>query len=134
MNIDKTARQYNKVMIWVLAGLTLLGLIVMQVTGRQYLLSPMLISLVFCLLSGQVYIQGWKAVARRAYDALPKYYLASSAFRLMAAAIVLLVYCFIMRRDIMSIKWFAVVFIVYYIVILVFDAVFFAKVSKNNNK
>ena len=134
MNIDKTALNYNKVSIWILTVTTLLGLIVMQLTGWQWLLYPMLISLVFCMLSGQAYIQGWKVVAHRASEALVKYYLAGSAFRLMAAAIVLLVYCFVMRHDITSIKRFAVVFIVYYIVILVFDAVFFAKVSKNNNK
>lgn len=134
MNIDKTAYKYNKVSLWVLTGLTLTGLMVMQLTGWQQLLYPMLISLVFSLVCGVAYIQGWKAIARRAPEALPKYYLAGSAFRLMASAIVLLVYCVVMRHDLSAIKWFAIVFIVYYIVILVFDAVFFAKVSKNSNK
>jgi len=47
----------------------------------------------------------------------------------MAAAMVLLVFCVVNRGDIDSIKWFAVVFIIYYLVILAFDALFFAKIS-----
>jgi hypothetical protein len=34
------------------------------------------------------------------------------------------------RADIEAIKWFAIVFIIFYLVMLAFDAVFFAKVSK----
>ena len=93
-----------------------------------------LISAVFHLVCSLIYVYGWQAIARRAPESMPKYYLAGSAFRLMAAAIVLLVYCVVERHDIQTIKWFAIVFIVYYIVTLVFDAVFFAKVSKNSNK
>ena len=134
MNIGKTALIYNKVLIYILAGLTMLGLLTMQLTGLMSLLYPMVISVVFSFVCGVAYIQGWKAIARRAPESLPKYYLAGSAFRLMAAAIVLLIYCVVERHDIYIIKWFAIVFIVYYIVTLVFDAVFFAKVSKNSNK
>lgn len=134
MNIGKTALIYNKVLICILAGLTMLGLLTMQLTGLSVLLYPMVISVVFSFVCGWTYIQGWKAIARRAPESMPKYYLAGSAFRLMAAAIVLLVYCVVERHDIQTIKWFAIVFIVYYIVTLVFDAVFFAKVSKNSNK
>ena len=130
MDISKTASRYRKVSIWVIAGLTLLVLMVMQLTGNEALLNPMLISVGYSLICAESYIQGWKVIARRSPENLPKYYLAGSAFRLMAAAIVLLVYCVIMRHDITSIKWFAVVFIVYYLVILVFDAIFFAKVNK----
>jgi hypothetical protein len=134
MNIGKTALIYNKVLICILAGLTMLGLLTMQLTGLSVLLYPMVISVVFSFVCGWAYIQGWKAIARRAPESMPKYYLAGSAFRLMAAAIVLLVYCVVERHEIQTIKWFAIVFIVYYIVTLVFDAVFFAKVSKNSNK
>lgn len=89
-----------------------------------------LISAVFHILCSFAYIAGWQALARRSPEILPKYYLASSAFRLMAAAIVLLVFCVVKRADIEAIKWFAIVFIIFYLVMLAFDAVFFAKVSK----
>lgn len=89
-----------------------------------------LISAVFHIVCSVAYIWGWQALARRSPETLPKYYLASSAFRLMAAAAVLLVFCVVKRDDPGAIKWFSMVFIVFYLVMLVFDAIFFAKVSK----
>ena len=88
-----------------------------------------LISSVFHIICSLIFIYGWQAIARRSPEVLPKYFLASSALRLMAAAMVLLVFCVVNRGDIDSIKWFAVVFIIYYLVILAFDALFFAKIS-----
>lgn len=90
-----------------------------------------LISAVFHIVCSVAYIWGWQALARRSPETLPKYYLAGSAFRLMAAAAVLLVFCVVKRDDPGAIKWFSMVFIVFYLVMLVFDAIFFAKVSKS---
>ena len=89
-----------------------------------------LISAVFHILCSAAYIGGWLALARRSPETLPKYYLAGSAFRLMAAAAVLLVFCVVKRDNPEAIKWFSIVFIIFYLVMLVFDAIFFAKVSK----
>ena len=84
----------------------------------------------FHILCSAAYIGGWQALARRSPETLPKYYLAGSAFRLMAAAAVLLVFCVVKRDNPETIKWFSIVFIIFYLVMLVFDAIFFAKVSK----
>ena len=89
-----------------------------------------LISAVFHILCAAAYIGGWQALARRSPETLPKYYLAGSAFRLMAAAAVLLVFCVVKRDNPEAIKWFSIVFIIFYLVMLVFDALFFVKVSK----
>lgn len=90
-----------------------------------------LISAVFHVLCSIAYIGGWQAIARRSPETLSKYYLAGSAFRLMAAAALLLIFCVVKRDNPETIKWFSVVFIIFYLVMLVFDAIFFAKVSKN---
>jgi len=90
-----------------------------------------LISALFHILCSIAYIWGWQALARRSPETLPKYYLAGSAFRLIAAAAVLLVFCVVKRDTPEAIKWFSIVFIIFYLVMLVFDAIFFAKVSKN---
>ncbi len=91
-----------------------------------------LISALFHFIFSAAYIWGWQMLVRRSPDILPKYYLAGSAFRLMVAAMVLLVFCVVNRNDIEAIKCFSIVFIIFYLVILVFDAIFFANVSKNN--
>ena len=134
MNINKTASAYNRQVVWLITALTIGGFLLMQVLHFGALLMPLAISAFFSLMCAAAYVQGWKAIARRSPALLPKYYLAGSAFRLLAAAMVMLVYCVVERADVGAIKWFAVVFIIFYIVLLIFDALFFAKVSKNINK
>ena len=64
---------------------------------------------------------------------LAKLFLASSIFRLFMAAAATLVFCVVKRDDLSAIKWFAVVFIVFFLVTLAFDAIFFAIVSKTSS-
>ena len=65
---------------------------------------------------------------------LAKLFLASSLFRLFMAAAATLVFCVVKRDDLSAIKWFAAVFVVFFLVTLTFDAIFFAIVSKTSNK
>ncbi len=123
--IRKTSREY---IIWTL----FFTLSLFCGTAFHDMFSYGLISALLHFIFSAAYIWGWQMLARRSPDILPKYYLAGSAFRLMAAAIVLLVFCVVNRGDIEAIKWFSVVFIIFYLVMLLFDAIFFAKVSKNN--
>ena len=132
MNINKTVSLYNKVMVWLVSGLTLVGLLTMQLSGWNELLTGLIVSAVFCLVCGVAYIQGWKALANRSAQLLPKYHLAGSALRLITACVVMLVVCVLNRANPFGIKLFAVVFMVYYVVMLIFDALFFTKVSKFN--
>ena len=63
-----------------------------------------------------------------------KLFLGSSLFRLFMAALATLVFCVVKGDDLSAIKWFAIVFIVFFLVTLAFDAIFFAIVSKSSNK
>ena len=63
-----------------------------------------------------------------------KLFLGSTVFRLFMAAAAMLVFCFVKRDDRSAIKWFAIVFVVFFLITLLFDALFFAIVSKNSNK
>lgn len=129
MDIDRTYARYLKTASALLVSLTVTGALLSLLTGvgRGWIL---IIATVFHAVCSMAYIYGWRAMARRSPETLPKYYLAGSAFRLMAAAIVLLVVCVVKRADIDAIRWFTIVFIVYYLAMLIFDAIFFANVSK----
>lgn len=132
MDIDRTYARYLKTASALLVSLTVTGALLSLLTGvgRGWIL---IIATVFHAVCSMAYIYGWRAMARRSPETLPKYYLAGSAFRLMAAAIVLLVVCVVKRADIDAIRWFTIVFIVYYLAMLIFDAIFFANVSKNKS-
>ena len=122
-DLKKTTREYLITALF-LALSMYIGTLTVNMEGYG------LISAVFHILCATAYIGGWQALARRSPETLPKYYLAGSAFRLMAAAAVLLVFCVVKRDNPEAIKWFSIVFIIFYLVMLVFDAIFFAKVSK----
>ena len=85
--ITKTARQYRSQSLWVLCTLTIIGLLYIQIQGRFELINSLIISILFNLFCSIAYGQTWKAIARRSPETLPKFYLAWSAMRLMAAAI-----------------------------------------------
>lgn len=65
---------------------------------------------------------------------LTKLFMASSVFRLFMAVAAMLVFCVVKRDDLSAIKWFVVVFVAFYLVTLVFDALFFVVISKTSNK
>ena len=122
-SIKKTTREYIIYTLFLTLSMYI-GTLTVNMEGYG------LISAGFHILCSAAYIGGWQAVARRSPETMPKYYLAGSAFRLMAAAAVLLVFCVVKRDSPGAIKWFSIVFIIFYLVMLVFDAIFFAKVSK----
>ena len=124
MDIDKTVRVYTA---WAICLPAVLYLFCQPLGMGAY----GLISAMFHILCSVAYIMGWRAMALRSPQMLPKYYLAGTALRLMAAAMVLLVFCVVSRADTGAVKGFALVFIVFYLVMLTFDAIFFAKVSNN---
>ena len=133
LNINRTYALYNKVALWVLAGLTLVALLLMRVLMQTEWLTAILIAVVFNYASSISYALAWRSTARRSPELLPKFHLAASVLRLLLAAVVILCYCVAVRKHPEEIKVFAVIFILYYLVMLVFDALFFAKISKQCN-
>ena len=105
----------------------------MQVLSRQALLLSLIISFAFHYLCSIVYSAVWQSVSLRSPKMIPHLHLAASFIRLILAAIILLVYCFIVAQKVLIVQ-FAVVFIIYYLVMLLFDALFFIKVSKISNQ
>lgn len=132
-HIARTHALYNKVALWILAAMTLTAFAIMSVADTQDWTAAIVVSVVFnygcCFAYGLV----WKQMARRSPELLPKLYLASSALRLLLGATALLIGCVVMRHQPELIKSFAIVFVIYYLVVLIFDAIFFAKISKQNN-
>jgi hypothetical protein len=131
--IHRISHNYQKFALYILCGLTLLGLLLMRISLPQTLLWPLVISFSFHYLCSIAYSVAWQTVASRSPEVMPRLHLAASFMRLILAALVLLVYCLVVAQKTLIMQ-FAIVFMVYYLVILLFDAVFFAKVSKISNQ
>ena len=62
---------------------------------------------------------------------LNKFYLAASGLRMLLAFMVIVVYAFVVKDRTRLIS-FAVIFMIFYLILLVFDTFYFYKVEKNN--
>lgn len=131
--VNLIGRQYNKCSLWVVAAATLATLLAISIYDAQQFVDPLVISAVYALVTNTVYCLSWKAVAKSSPNALGKFYLAGSALRMMLAVLVAVAYCVIVGdRD--AILNFILVFSSFYVVMLVFDGVFFARMERKRNQ
>lgn len=130
--IGEVRRRYGQYGLWLTAAMALAILVVMSVWGWMRLTCPLVVSVLFTWIANTAYGAAWKGVALSSPSALTKFYLAASALRMMAAALVVAVYC-VLSRERQAILDFVAVFFAFYVVMLVFDGMFFARVEKNNN-
>lgn len=131
--IDQISRQYNKYSLWVISATTLIGLLAINIFELRQLVNPLVVSVIYALLSSVSLGISWKFVAQSSPKALGRFYLASSAIRMLIAVIVVLVFCVIAEGR-SAILNFIVVFSSFYMVMLVFDGVFFARAEKGKKQ
>ena len=98
------------------------------ITDAQ-LVTANIISFVFQLVLITAYGKAWERVAKSSPKNLTVLYMSATGLRLLLAALVLLVYMFTHRTS-GSLLAFSVVFVVYYIIILIYDTIFFVSVEK----
>ena len=132
--IDNTSRRYCKYGIWLTSALTFAVIIAISVNWLDIsLVSALAVSALYSIIVNLAYGSLWKRIAKSAPGTMAKFYLAASALRLITAALVVIVFCVINRSDKELIRNFIFVFFAFYLVMLVFDSVFFARTEKNNN-
>ena len=130
--IGLIARQYYKVSLWIIFGLTVIILLVMQYLQDTGLVNALAISALYSLVSSIAYIQSWKSVARRSTSSLGKFYIAASALRMLAAVAVVVVSMVVLRGDRNALIGFTAMFVGFYLVMLAFDCIYFAQIEKKN--
>ncbi|MGI6232059.1 MAG: hypothetical protein ACOYJF_04300 [Prevotella sp.] len=129
--IDHIARHYQKYSLWLTTALALLALLGMSIVRDTRLLTAVLVSVVFSLMVCGIHGAWWRSVARRSPDRLGKFYLMSSVARMMVGLLtyLILVLCSRVSGTVLGAT---VIFVVFYIAILVFDCIYFARVEKKN--
>ena len=129
--IRKSVRKYLFVSFSLIAVLTLCVLGYMFVFSNTNVVTPMLTSIVYNLVICSLYIYIWKMVAKYSPDSILQLYLGSTGLRLITAMFVLLIYCYLVTDKPLRMN-FALVFCFYYIVMLVFDTLYFVKFERVN--
>ena len=141
--IDEIGRRYYKLSLWVIVGISLMLLLMLSGTSHwnDSVLYAIIISAVFSFITSVAYQASWKGIAKNSPSTLTKFYLAAPALRMMAAVLVILVY-FVVNKNATNVDGspairglmlsFTFIFLAYYVVLLVLDCVYFAKVEKRN--
>ena len=125
-NIEKLSMTYMRYGLMVTVALALIGLMVMQVLYLD-LLTPIIVSVAFSLVTCVAIVQIWKRVALSSPDSLPTFFTAVSGFRLLLALAVMFVYYLVDTQD--SMLRFFMVFIVFYFGMLIHHSIFFARIN-----
>ena len=131
MDVNKVYKKYYKNNLWIIAGLYLIGLLVVQLTQHTAYINVLTICAVFSLITSSIYGGAWKAIASQSPTVMNNFYLAGSGFRMLLAFLTVLVYALIVKERVMILS-FAVIFMIFYLVLLAFDTIYFSKVEKNN--
>lgn len=128
--VDITSKRYFKYSLWLIAALTLLCSAAISMNVLKYsIVNALAISALYTVFINSIYVVFWRKMAKTSPNVMTKFYLAASALRLVSAVVVT-AYCLICH-DKNSIRDFALLFMSFYIVMLVFDSVFFAHVEKS---
>lgn len=130
-NARNIAKKYYQLGLWTTFGLMLIMLVGAQVTSHWEWVSAIIAAALFSLLTTIAYALCWYKVASKSENSLGKFYITASAIRMMTAFIVVLIFVLTAGSKSSAIV-FAVVFIIFYIVMLVLDTVYFAQVEKRN--
>ena len=125
-SIKKLSIAYMRYGVMVTVALALVGLMVMQVWYLD-LLTPIIVSVAFSLVTCVAIAQIWKRVALSSPDSLPTFFTAVSGFRLLLALAVMFVYYLVDTQD--SMLRFFMVFVVFYFGILIHHSIFFARIN-----
>ena len=125
-NIKKLSMTYMRYGVMVAVALALVGLMVMQIWFLD-LLTPIIVSVAFSLVTCVAIAQIWKRVALSSPDSLPTFFTAVSGFRLLLALAVMFVYYLVDTQD--SMLRFFMVFIVFYFGMLIHHSIFFARIN-----
>lgn len=131
MSITDIEKNYNKINLWILVAITLIGLIMSQILLQQTLITPLIISAIFFIITNKIYGKLWKYFATNSPMALGKFYLVGSMLRMFLAVIItfigILVFEEIMKRCLRMYLYLPLLYLDN-----VFDSVYFFRIEKNN--
>ena len=133
--IRQASIRYKQISLWLTAAVALAVLFVCRLSAQcddmiAQVVNPLVVSAIFSLAASTAYGEAWKAVAKSSPANLARFYLAALVLKLMAGTLVFLIYVLVCDRQ--NILGFTAIFALFYVVLLVFDCIYFARVEKKS--
>ena len=131
--IRQASIRYKQISLWLTAAVALAVLFACRLSAQcddmiAQVVNPLVVSAIFSLVASTAYGEAWKAVAKSSPANLAKFYLAALVLKLMAGTLVFFIYVLVCDKQ--NILGFTVIFALFYVVLLVFDCIYFARVEK----
>ena len=134
--IRQAGIKYKQISLWLTALMALAILFACRVSALcndilPQVVNPLVVSAIFSLVASTAYGEAWKAVAKSSPANLAKFYMAALVIKMVAGTLVFLIY--VLVCDMQNILGFTAIFALFYVVLLVFDCIYFSRVEKKNN-
>lgn len=133
--IKQASIRYKQISLWLTAAVALAVLFVCRLSAQcddmiAQVVNPLVVSAIFSLVASIAYGEAWKAVAKSSPANLAKFYMAALVIKMVAGTLVFLIYVLVCDKQ--NILGFTAIFALFYVVLLVFDCIYFARVEKKN--
>lgn len=133
--IRQASIRYKQISLWLTAAVALAVLFACRLSAQcddmiAQVVNPLVVSAIFSLVASTAYGEAWKAVAKSSPANLAKFYLTAMMLKMMAGVLVFLIYVLVCDKQ--NILGFTAIFALFYVVLLVFDCIYFARVEKKN--
>ena len=134
-NIKQINIKYKQISLWLTAAMTLIILFACRVSAQcddmiAQVVNPLVVSALFSIIASTAYGEAWKAIAKSSPANLAKFYLAALVIKMVAGTLLFLVY--VLLCDKQNILGFTAIFALFYVALLVFDCIYFARVEKKS--
>lgn len=133
--IRQASIRYKQISLWLSAAVALAVLFACRLSAQcddmiAQVVNPLVVSAIFSLVASIAYGEAWKAVAKSSPANLAKFYMAALVIKMVAGTLVFLIYVLVCDKQ--NILGFTAIFALFYVVLLVFDCIYFARVEKKN--
>lgn len=134
-NIKQINIKYKQISLWLTAAMTLIILFACRVSAQcddmiAQVVNPLVVSALFSIIASTAYGEAWKAIAKSSPANLAKFYLAALVIKMVVGTLVFLIY--VLLCDKQNILGFTAIFALFYVALLVFDCIYFARVEKKS--
>ena len=133
--IRQASIRYKQISLWLTAAVALAVLFACRLSAQcddmiPQVVNPLVVSAIFSLVASTAYGEAWKAIAKSSPANLAKFYMAALVIKMVAGTLVFLIYVLVCDKQ--NILGFTAIFALFYVVLLVFDCIYFARVEKKN--
>ena len=134
--IRQAGIKYKQISLWLTALMALAILFACRLSALcndilPQVVNPLVVSAIFSLVASTAYGEAWKAIAKSSPANLAKFYMVALVIKMVAGTLVFLIYVLVCDKQ--NILGFTAIFALFYVVLLVFDCIYFSRVEKKNN-